>query len=125
MDLCGCQVYSLCMSESLGHMSCWCRHFLKSMLLSSSFFLCVRHQLVVEEEGEGGGGGGVYSSVLFTVRGDWLVCLFFVVCFPCRVASWLNDSCAVPLTFSSLLFVSPLCLSVSLTLPVVFLSSSL
>lgn len=43
-------------------------------------------------------GGGVYHFVL-TVCGDWH-CLFFVFC-----ASWLNDSCAVPLTFSSLLFV--------------------
>lgn len=122
MDLCGCPVYSLCMSQSLGHMSWWCRPFLKTCVVAVVVvvFFSVRHKLAMKEEGTRG------SFLLCVVIGVLLGCCFFslifVVCILCCVTSWLNDSCAVPLTFSSLLFVSPLCLSVSLTLPVVFLS---
>lgn len=87
--------------------------------LSSLSFFSVRHKLAIKEEGTRG------SFLPCVVIGVLLGCFFsliFIVCILCCVASWLNDSCAVPLTFSSLLFVSPLCLSVSLTLPVVFLS---
>lgn len=96
---------------------------LKSVLSLSSSFFSVRHKLVIKEEGTRGSFTAL-SFLLYVVIGVLLgfFSLIFVVCFLCCVASWLNDSCAVPLTFSSLLFVSPLCLSVSLTLPVVFLS---
>ena len=73
-------------------MSWWC-HFLKSLL-----FLCVGRKR----------GGNVYHCLYCM----WWLALFLL--FFC--ASWLNDSCAVPLTFSSLLFVFSLSLSLSLFL---------
>lgn len=77
-------------------MSWWC-HLLKSV-----YCFCV-------SEGRSGVWGGVFTalSLLYVVIGI----VFVVFC-----ASWLNDSCAVPLTFSSLLFVFSLCLSLSLAL---------
>lgn len=55
MDLCGCQVYSLCMSESLGHMSWWCRPFLKTCVVAVVVvFFSVRHKLAMKEAGTRG-----------------------------------------------------------------------
>lgn len=83
MDLFGCQVYSMCMLESA-----ICPSGVTSWNLCI-VFVC----------GEGGEGAGVVYptvSVLFVVTG--IISVGYC-------ASWLNDSCAVPLTFSSLLFV--------------------
>lgn len=69
----------------------------------TSLNLCI---VVVRRERWGGGEMFTALSLLYVVIGI----VFVGFC-----ASWLNDSCAVPLTFSSLLFVS------SLSLPFVFL----
>lgn len=74
MDLCGCQVYSLCMSESLGHMSWWCRPFLKTcvVVVVVVVFFSVRHKLAIKEEGTRG------SFLLCVVIGVLLGFVFFL-----------------------------------------------
>lgn len=72
MDLCGCQVYSLCMSESLGHMSWWCRPFLKTCVVVVVVVFSVRHELAIKEEGTRG------SFLLSVVIGVLLGCSFFL-----------------------------------------------
>lgn len=83
--------YTVCACWSLCHMSWWC-HFLKSV------YYCFVFCALGEE------GGLPVPPVVLTVY--VVTGIIFVFC-----ASWLNDSCAVPLTFSSLLFVLSLSLS--------------
>lgn len=90
--------YTVCACWSLCHMSWWC-HFLKSV------YYCFVFCALGEE------GGLPVPPVVLTVY--VVTGIIFVFC-----ASWLNDSCAVPLTFSSLLFVLSFSLS---SLPFVFL----
>lgn len=87
--------YTVCACWSLCHMSWWC-HFLKSV-----YYFCVSGEM----------GRGYLPLRPYCM---WWLALF-LFCFFC--ASWLNDSCAVPLTFSSLLFVFSLPLFLRVFVP--------